>query len=147
MYFINPQWNLPISGCQILIHGKKIKCSKKVPSQKYFFACSSRYNNLTFYEQKMSYFYPFNKCWKLVQSPSVKYIIKLMYFSQILGIKGRIVNFFFRGVGWCGEIFIYFLECDKSSLELRDFSIAENHSAWFKLIFFNVVHNFLELLG
>ena len=29
---------------------------KKVPSQKYGFACSSRYNDLTFYEKQISHF-------------------------------------------------------------------------------------------
>ena len=29
---------------------------KEVPSQKYGFACSSRYNDLTFYEKKISQF-------------------------------------------------------------------------------------------
>ena len=42
---------------------KKIKMlqtdPKKVPSQKYIFACSSRYNNLTFYEKKFPLHNPF----------------------------------------------------------------------------------------
>ena len=50
---------------------------KKVPSQKYGFACSSRYNDLTFYEKKIP------------TSQSLKEIVTIKYFLlYIINFKG-----------------------------------------------------------
>ena len=65
--FTNPLVTITGPRCRLLIcdavyksprkKNKMLKTDqKKVPSQKYVFACSSRYNDLTFYEKKNSHF-------------------------------------------------------------------------------------------